>query len=78
MNLEDVINYILTTENLEDIPTIMETLTERVAGEIGVIGQPMSMDQEAPMGPEMPMDQGMPMDPSMMQEQPQEMPPVYF
>jgi hypothetical protein len=32
--LDDVINYILTTEELSDLPTIMDALTERVASEM--------------------------------------------
>ena len=32
--LDDVINYILTTEELTDLPTIMDAITERVASEM--------------------------------------------
>jgi hypothetical protein len=32
--LDDVINFILTTEELTDLPTIMDALTERVATEM--------------------------------------------
>jgi hypothetical protein len=32
--LDDVISYILTTEELSDLPTIMDALTERVATEM--------------------------------------------
>lgn len=37
MNLTDVINYILSTENIEDIPSIMDAITERVATEMGIV-----------------------------------------
>lgn len=39
MNLNDVINYILSTENLEDIPNIMDAITERVATEMGIVAE---------------------------------------
>lgn len=32
--LDDVINFILTTEELTDLPTIMDAVTERVASEM--------------------------------------------
>jgi hypothetical protein len=32
--LDDVINYILTTEELSDLPTISDALTERFATEM--------------------------------------------
>lgn len=35
--LDDVINYILTTEELSDLPTIMDALTERVATEMWLV-----------------------------------------
>lgn len=35
--LDDVINYILTTEELTDLPTIMDALTERVATEMWLV-----------------------------------------
>lgn len=41
MNLNDVINYILSTENVEDIPAIMDAITERVATEMGVVAEPV-------------------------------------
>lgn len=41
--LDDVINFILTTEELTDLPTIMDALTERVATEMWLVA-----DQWAP------------------------------
>lgn len=35
--LDDVINFILTTEELTDLPTIMDALTERVATEMWLV-----------------------------------------
>jgi len=35
--LDDVISYILTTEELSDLPTIMDALTERVATEMWLV-----------------------------------------
>jgi len=32
--LDDVISYVLTTEELSDLPTIMDAITERVATEM--------------------------------------------
>ena len=37
--LDDVINYILTTEDLADLPTIMDALTERVATEMWLVAE---------------------------------------
>ena len=35
--LDDVINYILTTEELSDLPTISDALTERFATEMWLV-----------------------------------------
>lgn len=60
--LDDVINFILTTENIEDIPTIMDALTERFATEMGLVADQRANEAEAmpeelpaePMPEEMP------------------------
>lgn len=41
--LDDVISYVLTTEELSDLPTIMDAITERVATEMWLVA-----DQAAP------------------------------
>jgi len=41
--LDDVINFVLTTEELSDLPTIMDAITERVATEMWLVA-----DQSAP------------------------------
>lgn len=35
--LDDVINFVLTTEQLTDLPTIMDAITERVATEMWLV-----------------------------------------
>lgn len=35
--IEEVINFILTTEKIEDLPTIGDALNERFATEIGLV-----------------------------------------
>lgn len=41
--LDDVINYVLTTEELSDLPTIADALNERFASEIG-----LAIEESAP------------------------------
>lgn len=49
--LDDVISYVLTTEELSDLPTIMDAITERVATEMWLVA-----DQAAPVE-EMPVEE---------------------
>lgn len=42
--LDDVINYVLTTEELSDLPTIADALNERFASEIG-----LAIEESAPV-----------------------------
>lgn len=47
--LDDVINYILTTEELSDLPTISDALTERFATEMWLVadmGEPVDVEEE--------------------------------
>lgn len=44
--LDDVINYVLTTEELSDLPTIADALNERFASEIG-----LAIEESAPEAP---------------------------
>lgn len=37
--LDDVINFILTTEEVSDLPTIGDALNERFATEIGLVAE---------------------------------------
>ena len=54
--LDDVISYVLTTEELSDLPTIMDAITERVATEMWLVA-----DQAAPAeAEEMPAEEPMP------------------
>ena len=63
--LDDVINYILTTEELSDLPTIMDALTERVATEMWLVA-----DQAAPAeAEEMPVEEPMPTEEAPEEEQ---------
>lgn len=43
--LDDVINYILTTEEVSDIPTIMDVLTERVATEMWMVADQWASEE---------------------------------
>lgn len=47
--LDDVINYILTTEELSDLPTIMDALTERVASEMWLAVEQWEEVEELPV-----------------------------
>lgn len=44
--LEEVINFILTTETIEDLPTIGDALNERFATEIGLIAEGAEEDTD--------------------------------
>lgn len=46
--LDDVINYVLTTEELSDLPTIADALNERFASEIGLAIEESVPVEEAP------------------------------
>lgn len=47
--LDDVINYILTTEELSDLPTISDALTERFATEMWLVADMWwSSEEEIP------------------------------
>jgi hypothetical protein len=46
--LDDVINYVLTTEELSDLPTIADALNERFASEIGLAIEEAAEVEEAP------------------------------
>lgn len=46
--LDDVINYVLTTEELSDLPTIADALNERFASEIGLAIEEATEVEEAP------------------------------
>lgn len=46
--LDDVINYVLTTEELSDLPTIADALNERFASEIGLAIEESAPVEEAP------------------------------
>ena len=48
--LEEVINFILTTENIEDLPTLGDALNERFATEIGLIAE--SAEEDVDLGDE--------------------------
>lgn len=50
--LDDVISYVLTTEELSDLPTIMDAITERVATEMWLVA-----DQSMPAEAEMPVEE---------------------
>ena len=45
--LDDVINYILTTEELSDLPTISDALTERFATEMWLVADMWWTSEEA-------------------------------
>lgn len=66
MNLTDVINYILSTENIEDLPSIMDAITERVATEMWVVAEPVeelpeeTMEEPVEAPAEAPAEAGMP------------------
>ena len=63
--LDDVISYILTTSELEDIPTIMDALTERVATEMWMVAstsEPVEVEEavEEEVVEEAPTDENLP------------------
>lgn len=55
--LDDVINYILTTEELSDLPTIMDALTERVASEMWLAAEQSEEVEEMPVEEEAPVEE---------------------
>ena len=65
--LDDVINYVLTTEELSDLPTIADALNERFASEIG-----LAIEESAPVGEEAPAEEGAPAK----EETPANLPPL--
>ena len=50
--LDDVINYILTTEELSDLPTISDALTERFATEMWLVADMSEASAEEPVAEE--------------------------
>lgn len=57
MNVTDIINYILSTETIEDLPAIMDAITERVATEMWLTTEPVEetpIVEEAPITEEAP------------------------
>ena len=44
ITIDDVINFILSTDDLTALPTIMDALTERMASELGMVSN--ASDQE--------------------------------
>lgn len=65
--LDDVINYVLTTEELSDLPTIADALNERFASEIG-----LAIEESAPVEEEAPAEEGAPVK----EETPSNLPPL--
>lgn len=65
--LDDVINYVLTTEELSDLPTIADALNERFASEIG-----LAIEESAPVREEAPAEEGAPAK----EETPANLPPL--
>lgn len=58
--LDDVINYVLTTEELSDLPTIADALNERFASEIGLAIEESAPVEEAPAEEGAPAKEGTP------------------
>ena len=58
--LDDVINYILTTEELSDLPTISDALTERFATEMWLVADMWWAPEEAPIEEEAPAEEALP------------------
>ncbi len=48
ITIDDVINFILSTDDLTSLPTIMDALTQRVAGELGMSSEMPEEEAEAP------------------------------
>ena len=69
--LDDVINYVLTTEELSDLPTIADALNERFASEIGLAIEESAPVEEAPVE-EAPAEEGAPAK----EETPANLPPL--
>lgn len=67
--LDDVINYILTTEELSDLPTISDALTERFATEMWLVADMWWAPEEAPVEEEAPIEEATP-------EEEQPLPPL--
>lgn len=56
--LDDVISYVLTTEELSDLPTIMDAITERVATEMWLVAdQSVPAEAEEMPAEELPMEE---------------------
>lgn len=58
--LDDVINYILTTEELSDLPTISDALTERFATEMWLVADMWWAPEEAPVEEEVAVEEAAP------------------
>ena len=71
ITIDDVINFILSTDDLTSLPTIMDALTQRVAGELGMSSE---MPTEEPVE-EMPAEE-MPVEEAPVEEQQNQA--VYF
>ena len=52
ITIDDVINFILSTDDLTALPTIMDALTERMASELGMVSN--ASEQEEVMSEETP------------------------
>lgn len=52
MVLDDVINFILSTQEVSDLPTIMDALTERFAQEMWLVSDQMSDEMPEDMAAE--------------------------
>ena len=67
--LDDVINYILTTEELSDLPTISDALTERFATEMWLVAdmwwapEEEVVVEEEPVATEAPVEEEQPLPP---------------
>jgi len=55
--LDDVINFVLTTEELSDLPTIMDAITERVATEMWLVADQSVPAEVEEMPEEMPVEE---------------------
>lgn len=55
--LDDVINFVLTTGELSDLPTIMDAITERVATEMWLVADQSAPAEAEEMPEEMPVEE---------------------
>ena len=45
ITIDDVINFILSTDDLTALPTIMDALTERMASELGMVSNASEQEE---------------------------------